>query len=162
MGQLAVARSPETLCARGVGSCVVVAIWDARMALGGMAHGVLPTAAHPEPGPGSAAPARYCDTAVKALFAALREWGARAEDCRAVLVGGASMFRAGAFSTAPALGERNRAAAFAGLAELGLPVVAEDCGGIEGRGVDLDCADGTVTVRTGGAVRRLQKAGDAF
>jgi chemotaxis protein CheD len=145
MAEIRVARPPDKLAVRGIGSCVVLALWDPEAKVGGLAHSMLPTAAA-QPG-GEEQPAKYCDTAVGALLEAMVAAGARKERCSARLVGGATMFsfpgKAGAMMT---LGERNLFASRETLQAWRLPLTAEECGGDRGRSIELDPSDGTVMV----------------
>lgn len=145
MAELRVARSPGILAVYGIGSCVVLALWDERSGLGGLAHSMLPVAgAQPD---GDERPAKYCDTAAGALLEALAGLGGRTETCRAWLVGGANMFSSAAREGAPAtVGERNLASAREGLRLRRLTLAAEDCGGDKGRSMQLDCSDGSLLV----------------
>jgi chemotaxis protein CheD len=145
MAELKVARAPEKLAVYGIGSCVVLALWDERSGLGGLAHSMLPVAGRQTDG--LEQPAKYCDTAVGALLEALAALGGRPETCRAWLVGGANMFSSAAREGAPAtVGERNLVSAREGLRVRRLPLAAEDCGGDRGRSMQLDCSDGTLSV----------------
>jgi chemotaxis protein CheD len=145
MSELKVVRAPGKLAAHGIGSCVVLALWDERSGLGGMAHSMLPRAsAQRDP---DDPPAKYCDSAVGALLAAMVEQGVRPESCRAWLVGGANMFAALTREAPPAsVGERNQVSARESLRAWNLTLAAEDCGGERGRSLELDCSDGSVLV----------------
>jgi chemotaxis protein CheD len=155
MSELKVVRAPGKLAAHGIGSCVVLALWDARSGLGGLAHSMLPTAASQQDA--GELPAKYCDTAVAALLAAMVDQGVRPESCRAWLVGGANMFAALQREGPPApLGERNQLSARESLRAWNLTLAAEDCGGDRGRSLELDCSDGSVLVWSAWtAARRL-------
>ncbi|HXC65522.1 MAG TPA: chemotaxis protein CheD, partial [bacterium] len=90
MAELLIARPPDRLAVYGLGSCVVLALWDAEAKLAGVAHSMLPTAAA-QPG-GESQPAKFCDTAVGALLQAMEAAGARRDRLVARLVGGSNMF----------------------------------------------------------------------
>ncbi len=146
MAQLRAARPPERLAVHGIGSCVVLALWDAEAQIAGLAHSMLPTAAA-QPG-GEGQPAKYCDTAVGALVNAMEELGASRQRCVARLVGGANMFSftAGRERGPLTLGERNAFATRETLRSWGIPLRAEDCGGDRGRSLELDPSDGAMKV----------------
>lgn len=145
MAQLAVARPPDKLAVHGIGSCVVLALWDPEAKVGGLAHAMLPTAAA-QPG-GEEQPAKFCDTAVGALLQAMEAAGASRGRCGARLVGGATMFSFQGREGGPwSLGERNLFAARETLRAWGLPLLGEDCGGDKGRSLELDTADGRLMV----------------
>ncbi|MGH7442629.1 MAG: chemotaxis protein CheD [bacterium] len=144
MAEYRVARAPIKLGVRGLGSCVALALWDPSSGLGGLAHSMLPTASGNDDA--LEQPAKYCDSAVEALLKAIEIGGGRRERCYARLVGGANMFP-NRLGTGPgALGERNLSVARSALRAVGLPILGEDCGGENGRSLELDCLDGTVLV----------------
>ena len=60
----AVERAPGRLVSVGLGSCVVIAIHDARAQVGALAHVLLPHATASAHGGAGEHPARYADTAV--------------------------------------------------------------------------------------------------
>ena len=146
MAELKVAQPPDRLAVYGIGSCVVLALWDPAAMIAGLAHSMLPTAAA-QPG-GEGQPAKFCDTAVGALLAAMEAAGARRERIGARLVGGANMF---SFTTGRdggplTLGDRNAFTCRETLRALGLPLKGEDCGGDKGRSLELDPGDGSLKV----------------
>ena len=145
MAELRVAKAPDKLAVYGIGSCVVLALWDPDSGLAGIAHSMLPTAAA-QPG-GEEQPAKYCDTAVGALLRAMADLGGRRERCVARLVGGANMFTFPGRERGPAtLGERNLLSARETLRSWGLALTGEECGGDRGRSMEADPSDGSVTV----------------
>lgn len=145
MAELKVARPPDKLAVYGVGSCVVLALWDPEAKVAGLAHSMLPTAAA-QPG-GEEQPAKFCDTAVGALVAAMEAEGAQRGRMVARLVGGANMFSFTAREQGPlTLGERNLFSARETLRSWGLPLRGEECGGDKGRSVEVDAADGSCMV----------------
>jgi chemotaxis protein CheD len=144
MGEHAVSGSAgDVLVSLGLGSCIGLALLDRRAAVAGLAHVVLP-AAEGRQGP----PAKFADTAVPALLAAVVGLGARRTRVDAVLVGGASMFSFG--GTGLDVGKRNDTAVREELARLRIPVAAADTGGAQGRTVRVDVARGGVTSRAAG------------
>jgi chemotaxis protein CheD len=145
MAELKVVRPPDKLAVYGVGSCVVLALWDPEAKVAGVAHSMLPTAAA-QPG-GEEQPAKFCDTAVGALIHAMKAEGAVKERCVARLVGGANMFSFTARDAGPmTLGERNVFAARETLRSWGLTLRAEECGGDKGRSLELDPEEGSLMV----------------
>lgn len=145
MAALKVVRPPEKLAVYGIGSCVVLALWDPETQVAGLAHSMLPTAAA-QPG-GESQPAKFCDTAVGALIAAMESEGADHKRCVARLVGGANMFSFQAKEQGPwTLGERNLFASRETLKAWGIPVQGEDSGGDKGRSLELDAGDGRLMV----------------
>lgn len=143
IGELYAATAPTRLVSLALGSCVAIVLHDSRVAVGGMAHVLLPT-----PGSGTAElrPGRVVTTAVPALVEAVTALGADPDNLTAKLVGGARMFANLAVPGTLPMGQRNLTAARAELRQLGIPIIAEACGGDYGRNVDYDIAAGTVKV----------------
>lgn len=145
MAELKVAQAPDRLAVYGIGSCVVLALWDAQARVAGLAHSMLPTAAA-QPG-GEGQPAKFCDTAVGSLVAAMESAGASRDRLSARLVGGANMFSFGGREGGPlTLGDRNAFTSRETLKAWGLALLSDDTGGDKGRSLELDPADGTLKV----------------
>ncbi|MBX6379031.1 MAG: chemotaxis protein CheD, partial [Clostridia bacterium] len=111
MGEAALAGPDGVLAAYGIGSCVVLALWDRVRRWGALCHIVLPgprAAGGATGGAGNgvgrgagngvgrgvddAQPARYADEAVAWAVARLREGGSRPADLCAKVCGGARLF----------------------------------------------------------------------
>ena len=149
MAELKVSAGPEKLSVHGLGSCVVLALYDPEAKVAGLAHAMLPTAT------GSAAdsgekPGKFCDRSVPALLAEMEAKGAQRARIFARLVGGSTMFSfpSGGKPGLAALGERNLAAAREALQAAGIKIKAEDTGGSQGRSLELTPEDGSLTVWT--------------
>ena len=138
----AVSRAPGRLLCIGVGSCVVITIFDEAAQCGALAHVLLP---EETPGMTVGHPARFATTAVPLLVGALRARGA-AGPYVAKLAGGAGLF-ADVLTAKGRVGERNVTAARSALETAGIPIVAEDVGGGSGRSVIFDVETGKVAVR---------------
>jgi chemotaxis protein CheD len=130
-----------------LGSCVALCLWDSHLRTGGMNHFLLPSS------PGGEAPSvRYGDTAIPTLVRELEGLGSQRRSLRAKLFGGASVGVGSRLSGRLQLGERNVALARQLLAELGIPLIAEDLGGTSGRKLRFRTDDGTALVKKlGGA-----------
>jgi chemotaxis protein CheD len=140
----AAAKGTGVIVTAGLGSCVAIALHDATASVGALAHVLLPAS---PTGREVARPAKFADTAVRALLADMRALGA---DGRIVakLVGGASMFGTLLPGGGVNVGARNVDASRRALAAAGVDVLAEDVGGEHGRSVSLDLRSGRVAVRT--------------
>ncbi len=134
-----------TISTIGLGSCVAIVLYDATARVGGMAHVLLPNEAMSRD---RSNPAKFPSSAVPLLLGEMRLLGAKVERVRAKIVGGASMFGnlipAGGIN----IGERNIAAVRGALADVKIPIVAEDVGSDHGRSVYLFIGDGRVEVRS--------------
>ena len=142
MGEIAVARADEVLAAIGLGSCIGVALVDAQARVAGLAHVLLPEPASGREG----GPGRYASTAVPALLDEIVRAGGARERLVAKIAGGSSMFPGLTGNGIGAIGERNAEAVRQALAQLRIPLVAEDVGGSWGRTVHLQASDGTYVV----------------
>ncbi len=142
MGELATsAVVGEVLVTIGLGSCVGVALVDARRPIVGLAHVMLPESTgdadgHPV--------AKFADRGVPALAHAVKALGA--SRLEAVIVGGAQMFSFGGTDGAN-IGARNEAAVREQLDRLGIPIRAAATGGRKGRTVRVHVQGARVTVR---------------
>jgi chemotaxis protein CheD len=143
MGDVKVAADASVLFTIGLGSCVAVALYDARTKLGGLAHAMLP---HPDSGRQDAPPGRFATTAIRELLARMAAQGAAPERVRARIIGGASMFRDVLEAEGLRLGRRNVEAARGALAAAGIPVDGEDVFGTYGRSVFLRTSDGKLLI----------------
>ena len=143
IADFAVGDEESHLSTSGLGSCVGIALYDQWAGVAGLAHAMLPD------GTGKSDDAKYVDTAIEALIAAMEAEGAASRRLRAKLAGGSTMFEFE--STDVSVGDRNVEAAHDALAELGVPVVAEDVGGEHGRSLELDGSTGDLRVRSAAA-----------
>ncbi|WP_380675638.1 chemotaxis protein CheD [Salinigranum sp. GCM10025319] len=140
IADFAVGDSESLLSTSGLGSCVGVALYDARVGVAGLAHAMLPVR------DGEGDEAKYVDTAIHALVVAMEREGAARGRIRAKLAGGSTMFEFE--STDESIGDRNVAAARETLSALGIPVEGADVGGEHGRSLELDGATGELSVRS--------------
>ena len=119
-----------------LGSCVAICLWDKRRGAGGMNHFLLP-----ESRAGQPASLRYANEATRVLLDQLRELGCRPPNLRAKLFGGAALFQQRDRYRA-SLGSQNVEAALVLLRSAGIPVVAQETGGAQGRKVLFNTDDG--------------------
>lgn len=146
MGEYAVSSDPEdVLVSIGLGSCIGLALVDARSGIAGLGHIMLP-------GPGDVerrSPGTFADTGVPALLGEVKALGARR--LSAVLVGGAQMFSSVGAGQLQ-VGARNQESVRAALATLNIPVTAAETGGGSGRTIRVYVGRGCVTSRVAGGV----------
>jgi chemotaxis protein CheD len=144
MGEAKVATGTDVLVAIGLGSCVGVALYDARVRVSGLAHVMLPyptSARRPTP------PGRFGSTAVEHLLELMAEHGAVKRRIYARIVGGASMFESVLNDDGqPSLGDRNVEATRIALKHAGIPLKGEAVGGNFGRTVQLYARDGKLLI----------------
>lgn len=143
MGEIEVSgRAGDELVARGLGSCIGLALVDPVAGVAGLAHIVLPVSADAERVPG-----KFADLAVPALIEQVCRAGASRRRLEAVLAGGARMFDLGGELD---IGARNEEAVRDGLAAAGLSVRAAQTGGSRGRTMRIAVGECTVTVKEAG------------
>lgn len=134
-----------TISTIGLGSCVAIVLHDATAQVGGMAHVLLPNESMSRD---KSNPAKFPATAVPLLLKEMRRLGASTDRIKAKIIGGASMFGNLIPPGGINIGERNVIAVRDVLAEIKVPIVAEDTGSDYGRSVFLYVLSGRVEVRS--------------
>ncbi len=142
IAQIVVVKAPERICCMGLGSCVAVFLYDPMGRIGGVVHALLPRAPRDAKVRG-----KYADTAVKALLEEMLAKGARRDQLRAKLVGGAQMFPNLNIKVAD-IGKENVEEAKKALKGLGIRLAAEDTHGTRGRSATFDLETGRVSIST--------------
>jgi chemotaxis protein CheD len=141
-GGIGVASGAQSLQTLGVGSCVAIVLLAPEQSLVALAHCLLPQRTeHSEPA------AKYVDTAVAELLAAIRRHGG-APPVVAALIGGATMFPGLPQQLMRDIAGGNIAMARTALRAASIPIRYEDVGGSVGRSVIVDAAQQRVMVRT--------------
>jgi chemotaxis protein CheD len=139
-GEVFVSRTPA-LVSTVLGSCVSVTLFSPTARMGAMCHALLPGGAEQD-GP------RYVDSAVAFMYAKLTAVSGQAGGFEAKLFGGANVLVKGAGREAGAsVGSQNVAAALRVIERLGLPLVAFDTGGEQGRKIFFYSGTGEVYLR---------------
>lgn len=146
-GERRVGRGEGMFAVLGLGSCIVIMLYDTRKQVGGMAHVLLPDPSYSE---NSERRWRYASTAIPLLVDEVVAAGAERRRLTARLVGGACMFRELMAKDQPNIGERNVAVSRATLMDGGIPIIGEDVGGDFGRSVFFKLSDGRVRVTSHG------------
>jgi len=143
MGRGAVTRAPHIISSSGLGSCVVVTLYDAERKTGGLAHIMLPDSNSLN---GSHPPYKCADTAIATLVKELRSMRASPHNMVAKLVGGAKMFISND-NFGPGIGGQNILSVKRILERKRIPVIGENTGGNYGRNVEFYLDSGRVMVR---------------
>lgn len=143
--------TPGQLVTYGLGSCLGITLYDPETGIGGLAHTLLPK---PKPGMDVSRMSKFVDSSIRLMADELVETGAARERLEAKIFGGANMFEALQEWSGESIGQRNIGSARETLAELGIPLVAEDVGGNFGRTLVFSLESGKVTVKS---VREGQK-----
>lgn len=148
MADLNVCVSPDSITTLGLGSCVGIAIRDPITQIGGLAHIMLPdsTAIH------SAAVnvPKFADTGIEELVKQVVAKGAGRMRLVAKIAGGAQMFAFQNRNEMVRVGERNVEATKKKLAQLRIPILAEDTGKNYGRTVIFYPENGDFVIRAVG------------
>ncbi|MGK0465774.1 chemotaxis protein CheD [Clostridium sp.] len=147
ISDLNVAYSPDKLITVGLGSCVGIAIYDKSLALGGLAHIMLPDSSQFNKVTNEI---KFADLAIPILVQDMIRKGAKLRNMRAKIAGGASMFNFADKSIIMDIGSRNGIAVKNALKVLSIPIIAEDIGGNKGRTLIFDTKSGVLSIRTVG------------
>lgn len=145
MGEIQTGRSPDILETMGVGSCMVIILYDPLTKIGGMAHAMLPCM--PAETSASTIRLRYVDVTIDTLVDRLIRDGAQQNRLTAKLVGGAHMFPMYGDS-GNGIGARNAEQARLRLKQKNIALIGEETGGSAGRNVRFDLASGICAIET--------------
>ncbi len=148
MADLKVCRYPDSLTTLGLGSCVGIALYDNRTKVTGLAHIMLPDSKSIK---NNSNIAKFADTGIDETIRLMEELGAAKNRLVAKIAGGANMFQfANETNKALRVGDNNVAAVKKKLAELKIPLLAEDTGLNYGRTVIINSEDGMFTIKSVG------------
>jgi len=153
MADLKVVKAPGILTTLGLGSCVGIALYDAKAKVAGLAHIMLPDskAIH-----NNQNHAKFADTALIMLISQMEKLGAKKINMRAKIAGGAQMFAFNATNENLRVGDRNIEATKNALALSGIALLAEETGSNFGRTVELYADDGKFLIKAiGQGIRTL-------
>lgn len=132
MADLNVCESPDSIITLGLGSCVGAVIYDPGTKKCGMVHVMLPDS---KAITNNQNVAKFADTGVEECLHRVLAMGAKRERLIAKIAGGAQMFSMNTNNPMLRVGDRNVEAVKKKLAELRIPIVAEDTGENYGRTV---------------------------
>ena len=142
MADYKIAKSPASLVVVGLGSCIAICLYDAGVQVGGMAHIMLPVSDGLR-----GDPKKYADTSIQIMLEELLSYGARKSRITAKITGGSQMFAFTGKSTLLRVGDQNTIAVEKELKRMGIPILASDTGGNQGRRVSFDLSSGQLSVR---------------
>ena len=146
MADLKVCKAPDNLTTIGLGSCIGIAIYDPSTKITGLAHIMLPDSTSIR---NNSNIAKFADTGIQKLYDDMIKAGANKMKLVAKIAGGAKMFEMGGSSSIN-VGLRNAEASRAKLKQLGVRLVAEDCGLNYGRTVELYSETGEYYIKAVG------------
>lgn len=138
---------PDTITTIGLGSCVGVVIYTPSDTYCGMLHIMLPSSKEIK---NNSNRAKFADTGVEDMIAALEKRGMRRASMKAKIAGGAKMFQFSSKSELGTVGDRNVDAVKTALRSYRIPIVSEDCGADFGRTITFNIETKMLTVRCAG------------
>ncbi len=152
MADFKVSDDPNVeLVSYGLGSAIVVTLYEPKRRIGSMLHYVLP-ASHVAPGKADSSPAMFANTGIPLVFQETYKYGCSKPDLIVRVAGGGSLYESqGVFN----IGERNYSVLKRILALANVHVASEDVGGPRSRTVRLSIATGAVKVKAGGEEKEL-------
>lgn len=147
MADLNICKSPDGITTLGLGSCVGIAIRDPITKVGGLAHIMLPDSTAVS---NNSNKPKFADTGITMLVEKMVAAGALRTNLVAKIAGGAQMFGFQNKSDLVRVGERNVEATKKKLAELKIPILAQDTGANYGRTVIFYPETGDFIIRAVG------------
>jgi len=143
-----VTTSGATLTTSGLGSCLGIAMFDPEADVAGLIHVMLPSVDDAD----NDNAAKFADTGIELLVEEMEREGADCDRIRAKIAGGSDMLD---FSeNGSGIGVRNVRQTEQTLADLDIPVVAEDVGGDYGRSLRFETASGDLVVKSANEGRK--------
>ena len=138
MGNISVASDGvvEELVSNGIGSCLIVTLYDPKHKRGALAHAMLSGREQKD--------TRYVSAAIDTMVEKLVGLGSKIEDLEAKLTGAANMFP----SCGPDTSYKIVQDAKEKLKEKKIKLIGECVGGNQGRSVVFNIASGLITVKT--------------
>lgn len=137
------AEAEDELVTFSLGSCIGVALYDARVRVGGLLHYQLPSSTA-DTARAAERPLMYADTGMECLLAEMTKLGASKRRMSVRITGGAKMLNDHLLFD---IGRRNHAAIRKILWQQGMFITAEHVGGKLPRNMQLNIGDGTLLVK---------------
>ncbi len=136
----------DIIVTHALGSCVGVTIYDSVAGVGGMLHYMLPQSNIDE-NKARKNPYMFADVGIPRFFREAYKCGAKKENMRVVIAGGAQVFSRNDFF---AIGKRNVVMARKMFWKNNVLIAAEHVGGDIARTLFLDMADGATWITSNG------------
>lgn len=141
-------KTPNKITTVGLGSCIGIVLYSKTSECCGLLHIMLPSSKEIRKNTNRA---KFADTGIADLIAALEKQGVQRGSLVAKIAGGANMFQFATKSTeVGGVGERNIQAVKETLAFYKIPIVAEDIGEDYGRTVLFDPDSKKLTIHVAG------------
>lgn len=153
VGEVAVGGKGVKIKTLGIGSCMVVCLYDKKSKVGGMIHAMLPCKNSTveddckdlSPKNPLERDPKYTDEAIDILIDKIEKIKGNSDDLIAKLVGGANMFKFFG-DKKKSIGSRNIEVARRKLEERKIMIENEDVGGAVGRMVEFNVSNGILMV----------------
>ena len=145
MGEMKIAKTPDVLITRGLGSCLGITLYDPIKKIGTMAHAMLPDINRAK---AQSNPNRFVNSVVENMLGELKKENCFKKNLQVKLFGGAHMFSFIAKDNLLNVGEKNIEMAKDVFQKQGMAIVAEELGGSIGRTIELDLESGKVLIKT--------------
>ena len=152
MADLNVCVSPDGITTLGLGSCVGIAVRDPVTKIGGLAHIMLPDSSAIR---NNTNIRKFADTGIEELVKQVVAKGANRTRLVAKIAGGAQMFAFQNKNDMTRVGERNVEATKKKLAQLKIPILAQDTGKDYGRTVIFYPETGDFVIRAVGKPEKV-------
>ena len=152
MADLNICQAPDGITTLGLGSCVGIALRDPSKPYGGLAHIMLPDSTAIRQN--SNIP-KFADTGIEELVRLMVAKGCNKSELVAKIAGGAQMFAFQSNDTMMRVGDRNVEAVKKKLAELKIPILAQDTGNNYGRTVIFYPETGDFIIRAVGKPEKV-------
>ncbi len=147
MADMNICKAPDSITTLGLGSCVGVVLYDAKLKLAGMVHVMLPDSTAINNNDNIA---KFADTGIKELIRRMELQGASRFSLTAKIAGGAQMFAFNSNNNMLRVGERNVEATKKLLSQLKIRILAEETGANYGRTIEFDAATGNLLIKSVG------------
>lgn len=152
MGEIKCSPLPGIFTSRGIGSCVVLFIYDIEQKLGGGAHVLLPKKLSTSNIKDLAMFACHAPTILVGKLLAV---GANRNKLKCKMCGGANFYEHYESKQLFSQGKASAKAVRDALRYIGIPIVVEDCGGVLARRVQFDSSTTVMRVKYENNIERI-------
>ncbi|HAN10586.1 MAG TPA: chemotaxis protein CheD [Clostridiales bacterium] len=152
MADFNIVKNPGMITTLGLGSCVAVVLYDAKLKMAGMAHIMLPSSKAIK---NNSNRAKFADTSISDLLDMMAKEGMKKQNLIAKIAGGSQMFDFDSVDDVFSVGRKNIQACKDILAELKISIIAEDIGENYGRTVEFYTLDGSFKIKSVGKAEKF-------
>jgi len=152
IADLKLCKTPDKITTVGLGSCIGIVLYSATHDVCGMVHIMLPSSKEIK---NNSNRAKFADTGIVELVSQMEKLGANKARLEAKIAGGATMFQFNTNNGTMMIGERNVEASKQKLAELNIPLLAQDTGANYGRTVTYYPETGEFHIRAVGKAQTV-------